>query len=313
MPLYAPDYYTEFKCAADKCRHNCCIGWEIDIDAESLDFYKSVTGRLGERLKENITGGATPCFKLKNDGRCPFLNSNNLCDIITELGEHRLCQICADHPRFRNVFKNRTEIGLGLSCEAAAELILTRHEKTEIICLDGVEATLTDTEKAFLNLRERIFAAVQDRSKGFAERAERVLDIVGAKPTNKSTKKWADIFLELERLDSDWTTELSNLKDTDCADTDILKTEKWELFFEQLLIYFIFRHLHDGLFDGCIPERVAFSVLSCRMIQAICAAEYNKNGKLDTDYALDICRMYSAEIEYSDSNIDTLLEILNNA
>ena len=123
MPLYAPDYYKAFKCTADKCRHNCCIGWEIDIDAGSLDFYKSVTGRLGERLKENIVSGDTSYFKLKKDRRCPFLNSNNLCDIITELGEHRLCQICADHPRFRNIFENRTEIGLGLCCEAAAELI----------------------------------------------------------------------------------------------------------------------------------------------------------------------------------------------
>ena len=34
MRIIAPDYYREFHCIADKCRHSCCIGWEIDIDAD---------------------------------------------------------------------------------------------------------------------------------------------------------------------------------------------------------------------------------------------------------------------------------------
>ena len=34
-----PNYYKKFKCIADKCKHNCCIGWEIDIDNDTLEFY----------------------------------------------------------------------------------------------------------------------------------------------------------------------------------------------------------------------------------------------------------------------------------
>ena len=30
-----PDYYPLFHCIADRCRHNCCIGWEIDIDSRT--------------------------------------------------------------------------------------------------------------------------------------------------------------------------------------------------------------------------------------------------------------------------------------
>ena len=312
MPLYAPDYYKAFKCTADKCRHNCCIGWEIDIDAGSLDFYKSVTGRLGERLKENIVSGDTSYFKLKKDRRCPFLNSNNLCDIITELGEHRLCQICADHPRFRNIFENRTEIGLGLCCEAAAELILTRREKTEIICLDSQDIIQPYDENPLINLRNKLFAATQNREENFEERTKRVLSLVGANLPNKTMQEWADVFLKLERLDDNWTKRLSLLNDSCDAYTDLFAGEQWQLFFEQLLIYFIFRHLPDGLFDGLIPERVAFAVLSCEIISAILAAEFNNTGVTDISFAIDTCRMYSAEIEYSDSNIATLLEILKN-
>ena len=29
-----PDYYKKFNCKKEKCRHNCCVGWEIDIDDE---------------------------------------------------------------------------------------------------------------------------------------------------------------------------------------------------------------------------------------------------------------------------------------
>ena len=36
MKLFAPEYYKQFKCIADKCTHSCCIGWEIDIDEEAL-------------------------------------------------------------------------------------------------------------------------------------------------------------------------------------------------------------------------------------------------------------------------------------
>ena len=36
MDIFAPSYYKKFKCIADKCHHNCCIGWEIDIDDEAL-------------------------------------------------------------------------------------------------------------------------------------------------------------------------------------------------------------------------------------------------------------------------------------
>ena len=39
MKLYAPAYYKNFKCIADKCEHSCCVGWEIDIDKETLDKY----------------------------------------------------------------------------------------------------------------------------------------------------------------------------------------------------------------------------------------------------------------------------------
>ena len=91
-----PKYYKDFKCRADLCKNNCCIGWEIDIDDKTLKKYLSLGGALGAKIKENIakTGGVSH-FLMKN-GRCPFLNEHNLCEIITELGDGALCDICRE-------------------------------------------------------------------------------------------------------------------------------------------------------------------------------------------------------------------------
>lgn len=115
MDVFAPNYYKKFKCIKGECKHSCCIGWEIDIDIETLEFYKT-----DSEIIKNIELCDTPHFVLGKDERCPFLNKNNLCDIILKYGEQGLCQICNDHPRFVNEYNSREEIGLGLTCEAAA-------------------------------------------------------------------------------------------------------------------------------------------------------------------------------------------------
>ena len=151
MNLIMPDYYAQFSCIADRCRHNCCIGWEIDIDEDTLKKYSCVTGELGQRLNSNISLDGGAHFVLSNE-RCPFLNELGLCDIITQIGNEYLCQICADHPRFRNFFDNRVEIGLGLCCEEAARLILSNENK--------VKLNFRDFDDDFYEFDEKNYSAV---------------------------------------------------------------------------------------------------------------------------------------------------------
>ena len=47
MKQIYPNYYDHFTCIADKCKHNCCIGWEIDIDDDTMDIYDSIGGEFG--------------------------------------------------------------------------------------------------------------------------------------------------------------------------------------------------------------------------------------------------------------------------
>lgn len=130
--IVKPSYCGSFQCIASRCRDNCCIGWEIDIDEETDQFYRNVKGDFGKRLEDGISREGTPHFRLRGEKeRCAFLNDDNLCDIFIHLGEEHLCGICREHPRFYEWYEeipglpDWTETGLGLCCEEAARLFVS--------------------------------------------------------------------------------------------------------------------------------------------------------------------------------------------
>ena len=124
IKLRTPGYYKNFHCISSECKDNCCVGgWQIDIDEETAEYYSTVNGDFGKKLRDNIDYDNL-CFKLK-DGKCPFLDNNNLCGIYKELGEEHIGIVCDQFPRFTEYFGNVKERGIGLACEEAAKIILT--------------------------------------------------------------------------------------------------------------------------------------------------------------------------------------------
>ena len=153
MKVIVPDYYKDFQCIADRCRHTCCIGWEIDIDEDSLERFERDAD-----IAAHIEHSDVAHFRLLDGERCPFLNQDNLCDLILKHGEGILCQICRDHPRFRNFWADRVEMGLGLVCEEAARLILTQQTpmRLEVLSDDGADTQQPEDEAWLMQLRERL-------------------------------------------------------------------------------------------------------------------------------------------------------------
>ena len=49
-----PDFYDDFHCLASSCRHSCCVGWEIDVDEDTLQYYQRIPGELGDELRRQI-------------------------------------------------------------------------------------------------------------------------------------------------------------------------------------------------------------------------------------------------------------------
>ena len=311
MRLIAPDYYPEFRCIADKCRHSCCIGWEIDIDPDTREKYRRVPGDFGKRLNAAIDDGAVSSFRLGENERCPMLNPNGLCDLITELGEESLCQICADHPRYRNYFADRTEIGLGLCCEEAARLILSREKPMTLITLetDGEAEILPEEEAELLSLRAELIDLLQDDSRSVEDCLDALLAAVDFAIPEKD---WAAVYRGLERLDPAWDAQLEKLAPKvskgRVESPLVAPAEEAPLHtaWRNFAVYMLYRHLPGALEDDDVPGRVAFCVLSARVLMALCAAT---EGCALAD-CIELARMYSAEIEYDEDNIAALLDAL---
>lgn len=327
MKLYVPDYYGKFKCIAQKCKHNCCIGWEIDIDSQSLEKYKSIGGTLGKRLAENIcTDTDCPHFILGIDERCPFLDKDNLCDIIKELGDEGLCNICNEHPRFANEFirpdgtLSRIEKGLGLCCEQAVRIVLESPAPFSLETPDGEyeEFCTTDAERAFLTERQSIINILENTSDidcGF-DTLCRKYGIFLPDCTSQDT---ADFYLSLERLDESWTQLLEGYRKKCKA----LKIEPLSLKHNDMLcrlaVYFIFRHLaHTYVIYGEdelshnfeFLTRLAFCIHATQFIYFLWQSTLTDSNANPEEYLFEIVRMYSSEIEYSPENTECVLDML---
>jgi len=113
------------------CKDSCCKGWEIDIDDETYAYYKVVEGDFGDRIRKAMRKGEEHSFFL-NEGRCPFLNRQNLCDICIELGEESLSEVCTEYPRFTVEYGQVKEKSLALSCEEVGRLIFSRKDKLKL-------------------------------------------------------------------------------------------------------------------------------------------------------------------------------------
>lgn len=291
-----PDYYKSFKCIADRCEHSCCIGWEIDVDKDSLNKYSALDGEMGKRLKENISQEDTPHFVLDKDERCPFLNERGLCELILYGGEDMLCGICTDHPRFRNFLPDRTETGLGLCCEEAARLIIDGKNPSALV-YEG-ECTEEDAyADTVISLRDELLCMANEAALPYCERAENILSRCHLEFPNRSPEKWAELYLSLERMDNEWTLALERLRNCNSVKPHYDRQSA------NLLSYFIYRHLPGAYEDGNVQGRVFFAVLSTYIITLLCSV-------CDDKSIYDIARLYSAEIEYSDENLSRLFDLI---
>lgn len=354
-----PSCFNEFRCIASACKDNCCIGWEIDIDEESLDFYQKQKGDIGHRLEKYISIEETPHFLLAEDERCPFLNKNNLCDLIIELGEEAICDICTEHPRFYNTYGSYREMGWGLCCEEAVRILLAdssplAFEEEELLSDYEDEWPEEELWDIIFPLRNLMIQIIQKRQFSFTERiavllslSEQVQIILDENCTvdwtkfmafYSDTKNWEKVtpasikdsfrfissgytierillfFQTLEILNPEW---LELLKALEASHDEIVN--KGALFlkeykargyvYEHLLVYFIYRHILNAVWDADLLTKVEFCVLSCLFIQGIDIFSWIQ-GDFSFEKQEEHIKNYSKEIEYSTENISNIEDFL---
>lgn len=315
MLFRRPCYYDNFTCTADKCTDNCCIGWEICIDKDTHGLYSSVSGDFGKRLKASIGDSEEPSFILK-DERCPFLNKNNLCDIVINLGENALCQICRDHPRWFEWYGNEKEGGIGLSCEEGARLILAEDSFADYFeseVDEGPDEYFDEAAYSFLlSVRERVFDILCESDLTFREKADRTLDLCNEAEAslngcekeasdgfdfNKELSRALPVLEKTEPIDEKWTSEFERLK----ASVPILNASKEEdKYLTRLFAYFVWRYFLTSVFDYRITEKIRFALFSITVIFAL----YNSHTEKSFDKLLKSAVLYSKQMEYSRENLD---------
>lgn len=346
MIIRTPDYYPQFKCIAEKCTDTCCAGWQVDVDDRSYAYYKTVGGEFGERLCSVMTDGkkgAEGQFRIRPDGRCPFLNDTGLCDLYTELGEDALCVTCASYPRYTCEFGNLRETGIALSCKTAAELILgenrtpgfIEHEDTEIFpSLNNIDA---DLYTHMMKARNHAFEIIWDRAHTIPERMMLLLNYGEQLQKYIRNPEKMDSVTEQscpDRFDGDEVKFYRNLWKLYLKQA-IIKRE-WPLLadkaekllynenyitikhnfhehskpymyeYENILTYFVFRYFMKGVFDRDLLTGVKMAVISTLMIIQCDMAEWAEKGSLSFDDRVEIAHLYSREVEHSEENFDNL-------
>ncbi len=335
MILRMPTYCKNFKCSADKCTDNCCVGWEIDIDPHSAEYYKTVGGDFGERLKREINYGEVCSFKLKGE-RCFFLNGSNLCDIIINLGEDRLCQICRDHPRYFEWFSDVKEGGIGLCCKEAARLILEREEGFLVYdtpCDDeGEEGYSEELYDYFLFARDEIIKMLEDESLplsirlasvgSFAHKVQENADNnslekeeikVSDKIQSLSLKVLIEKFKTLEVIDEKWTDYLKHLTGNIDIIEKTIKENKTpdstvSRYLKNIAVYFIWRYFMKGVFDEDILSKVWLMRVSVAFIEAMFVSAHCDGNEMSLELCSTLAKNYSKEVEYSEENLQALCE-----
>ena len=118
-----PHYYKAFHCIASDCRDNCCVGgWEIDIDEETAQYYLSMEGEFGDRLRNSITRTDEYCFRLK-DGKCPFLTAKVCVRFIRWcLVKINGCCLCTQFPLYGILRRGKKKTGIDLPVKKPQEL-----------------------------------------------------------------------------------------------------------------------------------------------------------------------------------------------
>ena len=291
MKLYAPKYYKNFRCIADKCEHSCCIGWEIGVDDETLERYERLGGGYGDIVKSSISYDGEPHFKLCADDRCPHLNDDGLCKIILNLGEGYLCDICREHPRFYN-FTDVAEVGLGMSCPEAARIILS---SSDYMSAEVVGEVFSDGETEFNGrvMRGEVYATLSDSSISYGDRLVKIYGDYGI--SIGDDEAWLEKLSELEYLDDMHKTLFMNY-------SSARRPEGASQYLERFLAYLIYRHCTEA-FDA---EDFALRLSFCLFCERLAASLIVSEGATSFCEIVRLTSVISEELEYSEENTAAL-------
>ena len=155
---------------------------------------------------------------------------------------------------------------------------------------------------------------------------EQLHSVQGAKQLyDASIRNYMKLY-QLEQLHDHWESHLEETEDILYrAGSGAYRTlreefEKWmkehfpdyEIWLEQLLVYFIQTYFCGAVYDGYIASKVKMSIISVHMIfEMLMARWYRNEAFLDMEEVIQVVYEYSRELEHSDWNLEKIEQLLD--
>lgn len=314
MNVTKPEYYDQFNCIASQCPDTCCVGWQVILDPEHLEFYKTIPGKLGEMIRSGIcVENEEASFALCN-GRCAMLRPDGLCKIQYALGKDALSSVCGFYPRFVTELGLIREQGLSISCPEVARMVLTHKEPI------AYSTTVTEEPLKFFHDiepevmlavrqgREKAFKIIEDHSISFPQRLLQILDIAEEPETGISAtageaqqfySRVYGVYLGLEILRPEWKELLQR-----CQQLTKPPELSQSLCWERLMSYFIYKYALRSAMDNNFATVIRRSVLNILLLRDMAA-----KAMLDPIY---LVQLFGKETEHNEENMDELNHAVEN-
>ena len=327
-----PEFYNEFRCIASDCPDSCCKDWDVVVDDEASEFYSSLEGEFGSRLKSKMTidNDGDRIF-ISDGGKCPFWNQNHLCDIYIKLGEEHLCGTCKEFPRITQDYTVFVEHMLSFACPEAARIMLRencRFEMAENLTVGGDNIGYdADMMNFLLAARKKSCDLLRDRRFSFKNGLKRCLafnefvqyliykecfDIPKLSKYNfqysimpqKDRSFIFELHSNLDIMNKNWLLDL-------CASSESVLSDSKEIDYEfvNMALYYIFRY-YLGAIDSFnavnTVKRIVCAYVVISSMIAHNAAEHN------FDRRVLLMQQYSKEVEHSYENSELLEERFMN-
>lgn len=180
MKYIFTDFYSDFSCVGGECPDSCCIGWDILVDEDTCKKYAALEEPLKSKICQNIEeteqdGKKLYRMRMEQDGRCPFLNRHNLCNIYIDVSPDDMCSVCRTYPRKIVSYYDVVMATVSVSCPEVARMLL--HKSTSIFFGFAEDSTLVATDGADWDLYNELINGLvlvtdimQDRKYPFWQR-----------------------------------------------------------------------------------------------------------------------------------------------
>ena len=305
MILKTPSFYKDFKCIAGACPDSCCQGWEVDADDESLEYYKTLTGDIKNRIDGVLDKDefGNTIFRLAEKKRCPFLNSQNLCDMHIAIGGEHTPYTCRMFPRFINDFGGTREMGVSFSCPVASDMMFNLKEPMSFVSeLNDLPPQINEIDaQTYFYLskaREKAFSIVQNRELPIQKRLLDLLDF--GVEIQKDLDEYIEGDDEIALFDVFKNPELINPEWLDKVNDGKVKPITNEIFNENIASYFIFRYFLTAVNDYDVLSKIKMAVIGVLIVTYIGKDSWT-------------IHLWSKETEHSQYNMDRYKKLLKDA